>query len=869
MRDFRLRLRAIFFRRRAEHDLTEELSHHVELQTRRNLAGGMSESEARRAAQIQFGRDALIKDECRDQRRINFFDTLLQDLRYAFRGFLRTPLFALTVIVTIALGLGINAAVFTFLNAYVLRPLAVRDARSLYEFYWLNQERRPTHASLEDYESFRRQPNNPFNDTFVVRFLPVRIDGQKAYGELVAGDYFEKLGIAPAMGRVLIPSDSAQPGSGAVIVLSYACWQSRYASDPAILGKKILIRGYPLEVVGVAADGFAGVEGTPIDFWAPVSIRAQVDPANVDFITMYGWLKPEFRPPASLTWSAGQEQPMLTVIGRQITADRPEPARASVGMMVSRATEAPISGQLLAAMSPLIAAFILVLIIACANVANMMLARAMARQKEIGIRLSLGAERSRLIRQLLTESLLLSFPAAALGFLVSQASLAAAFRAMLAVVPSDVLGDLRFLPMTPDFRIYAFMMAAAIVAALLFGLAPAMQATRADPIQAARGEFSSDQRPRKLRNGLVVVQIAGCSLLLIVTGVLVRGSSRVKAIDNGLDTSHAIQLSIQENSRAHVLTSLRTEPLVSLISAASRIPLNSSLDSLPGIGKYVSVSPEFFDVFKIPILRGRNFTVNEALARAPVAIVTQTLARRLFPNADAIGQSVHLPAIPGENSPQLNSDVRVIGIARDINPGVTDEDSDRSIVFLPIPANAPFTALIIRVNGDVEAARQHIDSLLTREDPGAVDQIRKMDSYVALREFPFRAAYYVSAIVGILALILAITGIYGVLSYVVMQRRREIGIRLAIGATERQVVGLVLGQSIRLGLIGLAIGGALALVIARLYASYIDRSGILNSFDWLAYTAAILSVFGACLIAGFFPSLRAARIDPVTTLRYD
>ncbi len=829
----------------------------------------MSEPEARRQARIDFGADALVKEQCRDQRRVNFIETLIQDVRYALRGFRRTPLFALTVIATIALGLGINAAVFTFLNAYILRPLSVRDPNSLYEFRWRNQQRNPLYASLADYETLRRQPN-PFIETFAVHDFLVRINGLKTYGELVTGDYFQKLGIGPAIGRILLQEDSAQPGSGAVVVLSYSWWQSCYGSDPEIVGKKIFVHGYPLEVVGIARDGFDSIKGSPVDFWAPISMMAQIDPDGGTEIGMFGWLKPEIRPHAGLlAWSEWQEQPMLTVIGRQITANRPETQRAEISQMRSRATSIPVSVEVVVLMSPLITAFALVLVIACANVSNMMLARAMARQREIGIRLSLGAGRSRLIRQLLTESLLLAFTAAALGLAVSQATLRTGIRVLLATIPAEMAADGRFMPMTPDLRVFAFMMTAAIVAAILFGLAPAMQATRTDPIQAARGDFSSDHRPSKLRNALVVVQIAGCALLLIVTGVLVRGAGRVHAINSGLDTSHAIEIDFQEKSRARILASLQSEPLVESISAASTVPLSHGFPRVPGVGSLTSVSPEFFDVFKIPILRGRNFTVNESLAGAPVAIVTETVAHHLFPHADAIGQSLHLPQNPRSMVSPPHADVRVIAITRDINTGLTNDESERSVVFLPTALTTTWTFLIVRVNGDPEVARQRIDSLLAKDVPGAVDEIHKMDTFVALNAFPFRAAYWVSAIVGLLALILAVTGIYGVLSYVVMQRRKEIGIRLAVGASGRQVVGLVLKQSIRLALSGLAIGTALALGVSRIYASFVDRSGMVNSFDSIAYAAAILCVFGACLLAGFFPSLRAARIDPITTLRYD
>jgi putative ABC transport system permease protein len=622
-----------------------------------------------------------------------------------------------------------------------------------------------------------------------------------------------------------------------------------FAADPDILGKKVLVRGYPLEVVGVAPEGFGGMNELPEDFWAPLSMIGQLDPDRDRYLRVFGRLRPDF--------TTAQADAALSTHAQVFTANLPAEHKVRAATIHSRATSVPLSREAILLMTPLIAAFGLVLLIACANVANMMLARAMARQREIGIRLSLGAARSRMIRQLLTEATLLAVPAAALGFAISQAVIDGGVRVLFATLPAEFTEYLRLAPMQPDIRVFAFMMTAALLAAILFGLAPAFQATRASVVQAARGDFSNQHRPSRLRNALVVVQISGCALLLICTGVLLRGANRIHANDTGLDTGHVIEIESPGQSRARVLEALRADPIVDTIAAASQVPFDSPFPSSAGQFRYGSVSPDFFTVFRIPILRGRNFTESEAIAHASVVVVTQSVASHLFPNSDALGQSIHVVKHP---------DARIIGIARDIHMSVSDRELDRSLVLFPTTPRENTTSLLVRVNGDTEAARQHIDAMLDKAAPGSVDEIHKMEMFVVGIQYIFRVAWWVSAAVGSLALVLAVTGIYGVLSYLVVQRRKEIGIRLAMGASGKQVIGLVLKQSVRLAVIGLTVGAAIGLLVSRIIASRIQA---INMFDAVGYALAIVLVFAACLVAGFIPSLRASRIDPVHTLRND
>jgi predicted permease len=749
--------------------------------TRKNLAAGIPESEARRRARVRFGPKALIEDQCRDARGIGFIETLRQDIRYALRSFRRAPTFAITVIATIALGLGANAAVFTLFNAYLLRPLEVRDPYSLYGFTWRTQNGRFHSFTRAEYEQLKRD-NHVFSEMFASRKqLIARIEGRPAYGKLVTEEYFRVLGVEAALGRTLQPEDARDPGREAVVVLSHAFWLSQYGGDPHIVGTTLGVRGRSCEIVGVLREGFAGLDLLPHDFWAPLALAPQIDdgPSPLEII---GRLRPDVSPKSA--------EASLLGWARAITSDRGEAERAMSVLFESRATSIPRSPLTLALFSPIVVAFALVMLIACANVANMMIARALARQREIGIRLSLGAGRLRVVRQLLTESLLLAVPAAVAAFIISQWTVDVGVRALMAAMPAEYAGYMRLATFSPDVRVFAFMVGAAVVSALLFGLAPALEATRPSLVRAARGEFMYDLPQRRPRNGLVVIQIMTSACLLICAVILLRSANRFANIDTGLRTRDVVEIGIREPSRERVLQVLESLPFrqvgavssVPLDAAAPRITVAVEGDSRLVNTAYRFATPEFFAVFDIPMVAGRPFSAEESASGAPIAIVSATAARRLWPTRNPIGQFLR----------------------------IHDEQS-------------------------------------------------RMKSGVA-GEAPRDRG------IGMLALVLTISGVYGLLSYVVKQRTKEIGIRMALGATIRNVTGLVLRQSFRLALLGLTLGVAMALGASTLFTKQMMMG---RAFDGAAYLWGALIVFASCMLAACVPAARAARVNPANTLRND
>lgn len=869
--DLLLRIRGLFLRRRAEQELDEELRFHLEMAARKNRAAGAGGGEAERLARVRFGGIDPVKEDCRTVRGTEMIESTLRDIKYALRGFRRNPLFVLTVVGTISLGLGLNTALFTLFDNFVLRPLPVRDPYSLYEFRWSDRAGRGHSFSWQEFEDFSK--NNPvFSEVIAIHGSYARSEGRPLLGVLVTGNYFGMLGGVAALGRTLIPEDSPAPGREPVMVLSYAAWLDKFGGDTNIIGRKLVLRGHPLEVIGVAREGFRGLDPAPLDYWAPLTMASALEGGRNRFadsdLGIVGKLKPRI--------SVGQAEAALAGFARHVTEDRPESERAAGVSLQSRATAIRLSARVIAMFSPLGVAFGLVLVLACANVANMMLARAMARQREIGIRLSLGSARGRLIRQLLAESLLLAIPAGLAGFLVSRTAIEAGLRTMYATLPPDMAAMMPPISLPPDIRVFGFMLAVAFASALLFGLAPAIQSTRADVMLAARGEFTSDVRPMRLRNTLVIVQITVCVLLLITSGVLIRGESAMRSFDVGFRTHGVIGMIPPDRARTVILERLRRDSTVQAIAAASSTPLNGILPAVSisagAVARSTSawynlVSPEFFSLLDIPILEGRNFTADEARSGAPVVVISQLTARRLWPKGDAVGREIVIRHDArtnwGEPLPQYST-ARVVGVTGNIISCTIPYGPDPPLVYFP--ATTGKLAVLVRVNGNVENARLRLDKELSTLAGEDIEDIHSMDQAMALSIYPFRVGSWLGALLGGLALALTLSGIYGVLSYLVTQRTKEIGIRMALGASVGAVTRLVMTQSMRLAVVGIGLGTALALGVSRFLASHLV---FVNTFDLLAYAAGVFLVLAASVGAAYFPSRRAARIDPVTTLRYD
>ena len=855
-----VRLKALVFRRSTDADLDEELRYHLTRETERNIANGMSAADARDAARRALGNVTIAIEQARDAWRWTWLEQSRQDINYAIRTFGRAPAFAVTVIATIGLGLGLLLASFTFFNAYVLRPLAVRDPYSLYELVWRSANGRTQRFTLEQLDHLRRDLK-VFDETFAYRIIQSRLRGHPSIGQSVSGNFFQMLSVPPTVGRVLVPSDGER---GGVVVLSHHMWRTAFGGDSSVIGSRVSLDGSPFTIVGVAREGFGGLTSSPFDFWVPLVSVPKTREAGVFVV-------------ARLARGVSIHAASSYLLARMqaATADLPRLERASFAGLIARGTSIPNNPDAIALFAPIISAFVLVMLIACANVANIMLARGMARQREIGIRLALGAGRARLIRQLLTEALALAIPAGVLGFVVSRVAIWLSVNVMFSTVPEAYSGYLRVVPMHADARVLAFAMLAALAAALAFGLVPALNATRPNIVQASRGDFDTRLRPSRMRNTLVVGQVTMSVVLLICAGVLLTSARHTERLDPGVRTDGVLQIQLLPRFRARGIEALRAAPDVRHIASASSTPLDGRFtETRVIIGNrpaervsYVVVSPEYFSVLDLPIIAGRGFTDDEARSRAAVVVISQSTAKRFWPNGDAIGQALTIPATEAEfDFLSRYHDARVIGVTRDAVPGSIAANPSTPVVYYPQPLDAAVNQLIVRVSGSEQHARASIEQLLSGLDSSAVVEMHTLGESLALQVYPFRAMFWVSSVVGMIALVLTLIGVYGVISYLVEQRHKEFGIRLALGAASSSLVALVLRQSMRLAVIGVAIGVMLALGISRLFASMLFN---VDTLDVAGYVGAIGLVFLACLFATYAPSRRAGRVDPIHALRQD
>jgi len=766
------------------------------------------------------------------------------------------------------------ASVFTFLNVFLFRADAVPN---VHELYGVERPRTAdgdlVRLTRPVYDALRRE-TAVFTDVFaMVPETDSRVNGRTMSGVLVSGNFFQVLGVGAVQGRVLTPADDEERQP--VVVLSERGWTTHFGGDPAVLERSLLINGIRYDIVGVMPKGFRGLMVGPPDYWAPLSVIDQLQPAlvaekkelDVDII---GRLKP------GMSREVAQEQ-LIAWDARRL---EPSVERRSAGItLVPRRGTIPQPMEAVLIFTPLFVSFGLILLIGCANVASLLLARAVARQKEVGVRLSLGASRAQILRQLLTESVILALMAAVIGYAISRLILETTIWAVMSTMPPDI-GDVRLLVPDADWRVGVFLTAAAIVASVLFGLAPALQATHIELVRTMRGEIMPDARPGRTRNVLIGIQVTASALLLISAGVFLRSALVSSTADPGMRTSDTAMVPVvNERLRQQVVTAVTRDPLVAEVAASLPDPVFGTFPALAESAQakspaaYKFVSAEYFSVLGIDVIRGRTFSAAEGSADAGVAIVAESFARQMWPNGDALGQALRLerdPAEPPRESkmPPLSGSFTIVGVSRDV-AGFAFAEGRPTNVYVPITSGHAETILVVRVHGDPERARSEMLERLIAVDPN-IEQIVTLRTVSRISTYFLQLGFWLTLVLGGLALLLTLSGVFSVMSYLVEQRTKEIGVRMALGATARNVAALVLGQTARPVGVGLIVGAALALTTGILLLTNLEPIGsIVRLLDPIAYAAGLLIIILACGLAAWVPAMKAANLDPMKSLRHE
>ena len=816
-------------------------------------------------------------------------DGLIHDLRHATRLLAKSPGFVLTAALVLGLGVGANTAIFTLVNGLFLRPLPVPEANRL---AWVTTLVPPSsrlmNLSYPDYLEIRDH-NEVFSGLLAYDQIPVALAGggapERVRGAIVSGNYFSVLGIKPALGRTFGPDEDRAPGAAPVAVIGHALWKKRFGSDPGLVGRGLLLSGREFMVVGIAPESFTGTEaeGT-VDVWVPLAMHAEVMPGSnalmaardAGWLRVMGRLKPEVTP--------AQAGASLARIAQGISEESPT-RRSGMTLQVTPASgtiHPTTAGEALSIVLLLMAVTGLVLLIACGNVANLMLSRAAARRREIGIRLALGATRARLVRQLLTESLLLSLVGGAAGLVMASwgTDLLLAF----AEIPNDIAGA-----MSPDLRVFSFALALSILSGMFFGLAPALHASRTDLVPILKDDGSAlprdggKARPQRL---LVVAQVAMSMVLLVSAGLFLGSLAKASRIDPGYDVRSGLTLSFDLNLQGYsrdksvafnreLLQRVESLPGVASASLASLAPLSGRMvgsglteESTAGEeGREMGVSmnavyPGYFRTLGISILRGRDFAEQDDAGAPGVAIVNQECARRLWGDQEPLGRRISLD---GARGPFL----QVIGVAQDAKYDELSE-SPRPFVYLShlqSPDLLSDLALLVRAKerpASLLAAVQH--ELRSMDANLPIYDVTTLEGSLHLRSDKQRGITKLLGLFSALALLLASVGLYGVLAFAVARRTREIGIRMALGARRRDVLRMLVGEGLRLTLWGIGVGLVLSAGLTRLLAGVLFGVAPAD-LATIAGVSLLLAAVGAA--ASSLPARKAMRIDPMLALRHD
>uniref|UniRef100_Q01WQ7 Permease n=1 Tax=Solibacter usitatus (strain Ellin6076) TaxID=234267 RepID=Q01WQ7_SOLUE len=885
---FRSLIAGILRRKIVESSMEDEMSFHIEAYTRDLIRSGVPPAEAERRARIEFGGVEVYKEQCREARGLRMLDDLRADLRYACRTLAKSPSFSLTAILTLALGIGANTGLFTMMDTLLLRPVPVHDPSSLYQVFGHSANRTKFGSfSIREYHSMIAA-NQVFTQVIADLQVRARFQNRGMGGYAVSGNYFQALGGGIALGRPILPEDEL-PSAPPVVVLSHARWQGTFNGDPGIVGKTIELSGNRFAVIGVASTGFTGLDPVVPDFWAPLSAKplftgsAHVsEEAEERSLRIVGRLRPGV--------TETQAQSGMSVLLPRVSEARQKEMQFVDAALESRATYQSWNHADLANVLPVVSAFALVLLIACTNLSNVLLARALNRSREIGVRLSLGASRSRIVRQLVTETAVLSLIAGAVGLAMSHSS----WTLIRHVIVSSfsMKTEMPIVRMNPDYRVFVFAFLLSLATGIVFGLVPALHATRSTLNSALRAEgalLGSRFRRSRLRDGLVIAQFAFSLVLLIGASLLLHSTIKVGSVQPGFDVAHSIGIEPIQGTYspnpmliAQLRERLQSMPGARAVAAAMREPLRGSLPiahvstGSPQFrvldARYNEVTPEYFSVLEIPLVRGRAFTSEEAGSGAPVAVISEATAMRFWPGDDPMGKifEVTTPEYSSRGRELLRTGsrtVQVIGIAKDVVSAWLSDGVDATCVYLPAKAgNSAYYSLLVRVFGDPRPFVPALRNTLASVDPSIEFDVRTMADVMDFQVLPLRLASWGAAILALLGLTLASIGIYGVMAYTVNQRTREIGIRMALGADADRVLWMNLREGLRL--IAIATGGGLivAFALSRVMGAMLFRLGATGPAPFVI-ASAVLSVVG--LLAIYFPSRQATRVDPSVALRFE
>ena len=811
-------------------------------------------------------------------------ETLWQDLRYSLRMLIKRPGFTLVVVTTLALGIGANATIFTWIKAVLLASLpGIEQPEKLVEIWGATRNNSALSSSYVDYLDYRDQ-NKILSGLIAHQVLPLNLGRsekpERVWGAIVSGNYFDVLGVKALIGRTFLPEEDRTPNTHPVVVIGYGLWERRFGADPNVLGRTITLNEHDFTVIGVAPKDFGSpFAGLALDVWTPVMMKDYVARPHFSltdrgsrWLMVMGRLKPGATVP--------QAQANIAAIASHLEQEYPQ-TNEQLGVAVYSVMQSPFSlkQDMRPALAILMAAVAVVRLIACANVANLLLARATSRRKEIALRLALGGSRGRLVRQMLTESFVLASLGAALGLVIAFWT-ARSLAAFLPPYASRATFDTR-----PDAVVFAFTLALTVITTLLFGLAPTLHASRQDLVTAMKDNTAIVGRgPRKvsLRHALVITQVALSMVTLISAGLFVRSLRQAYRADPGFDPHGVLLASFDpflsgyDESRGRefyrrLVERVSAVPGIQSATVARRLPLTAGGIAFATVAidgyapakdedmrlNYETVGPQYFQTMRIPLVRGRDFNERDQEGAPGVVVINETMARHYWPGGDALGRRI-----------KLTKDwLEIVGIAKDVKNRSLSE-APQPFLYLPLLQDYRSNMILVpRTAVEPEKMFQSVHDEVAALDPQIpMFDAKTLEEHVGISLFLQRMAATLLSIFGLLALSLAAIGLYGVMAYSVSQRTRELGIRVSVGAERRDIFKLILVQGLAISVVGLLAGLVAALAVTRLTANLLYGVSATDPVTFIVIGLLLLCI---TLLACYFPARRATKIDPMIALRVE